>query len=89
MKFSPVKYELRPVLRSTPAENGPVTGEENENEKDEVKPWNEYETVFSLPYRMIFAVLTQNQVVIYDTQQPEPIAKVSKIHYISLNDISW
>ena len=38
---------------------------------------------------MIYAVATQNTVIFYDTQQMEPFARVSKIHYVSLNDISW
>lgn len=45
--------------------------------------------LFKLPYRMVFAVATQNTVLFYDTQQAEPFALVSKIHYVGLNDISW
>ncbi|EFN78079.1 chromatin assembly factor 1 subunit B [Harpegnathos saltator] len=42
-----------------------------------------------LPYRMVFAVATQNSVLFYDTQQIWPIGMVSNIHYGRLNDISW
>jgi chromatin assembly factor 1 subunit B len=48
-----------------------------------------FQTLFSLPYRMVYAVATQNTVVFYDTQQAEPFAKISKIHYIGLNDLAW
>ncbi|KAL7643421.1 UNVERIFIED_CONTAM: hypothetical protein RMT77_005403 [Armadillidium vulgare] len=48
-----------------------------------------YTQLFDLPYRMVFAVATQNSVLIYDTQQPVPFAKVSNIHYTRLSDVSW
>jgi hypothetical protein len=38
---------------------------------------------------MVLAVATQNTVALYDTQQAEPFAKISKIHYIGLNDLAW
>ncbi|XP_014473067.1 PREDICTED: chromatin assembly factor 1 subunit B [Dinoponera quadriceps] len=46
-------------------------------------------SVIALPYRMVFAVATQDSVLFYDTQQTWPIAMVSNIHYGRLNDISW
>ncbi|KAJ4441676.1 hypothetical protein ANN_11534 [Periplaneta americana] len=47
------------------------------------------ESVFALPYRMIFAVATQNSVILYDTQQPQPFGIVSNIHYTRLTDLTW
>lgn len=38
---------------------------------------------------MIFAVATDTDVVLYDTQQTAPIACFEKIHYTRLTDISW
>ena len=78
VRFSPIKYELQPVLR----QNDEIKVEDN-------KPWTKYQTLFALPYRMIYAVATQNTVIFYDTQQMEPFARVSKIHYVSLNDLTW
>ena len=77
VKFSPIRYNLRPVPRS------------DGTEVEDGKPWTQYQTMFALPYRQVFAVATKNTVVFYDTQQPEPFARVSKIHYISLNDLAW
>jgi len=77
VKFSPIKYELRPVARI------------DDVEEEEGKPWTKYQTLFALPYRMIYAVATKNTIVFYDTQQAEPFARVSKIHYVSLNDLAW
>ncbi|XP_018318625.1 chromatin assembly factor 1 subunit B isoform X1 [Agrilus planipennis] len=42
-----------------------------------------------LPYRMIFAVATDNDVILYDTQQMTPFAILQKIHYTRLTDLTW
>ncbi len=44
---------------------------------------------FSLPYRMVFAVATEDSILLYDTQQPQPFAFISNIHYHQLSDITW
>uniref|UniRef100_H0XN22 Chromatin assembly factor 1 subunit B n=1 Tax=Otolemur garnettii TaxID=30611 RepID=H0XN22_OTOGA len=43
----------------------------------------------SLPYRLVFAVASEDSVLLYDTQQPFPFGYVSNIHYHTLSDISW
>jgi len=81
VRFSPIKYTLRPVLRKT---------ESSSKQTDkQTEVWEKYETMLALPYRMVFAIATQNTVTFYDTQQCEPFAQVSRIHYVGLNDISW
>ncbi|XP_011293036.1 chromatin assembly factor 1 subunit B [Musca domestica] len=45
--------------------------------------------VVPLPYRMIFAVATKSSVYFYDTQQKQPFALISNIHYTRLTDIAW
>ncbi|XP_013103954.2 chromatin assembly factor 1 subunit B [Stomoxys calcitrans] len=45
--------------------------------------------VVPLPYRMIFAVATKSCVYFYDTQQKQPFALISNIHYTRLTDITW
>lgn len=42
-----------------------------------------------LPYRMVFAVATDTDIILYDTQQSTPIAYYQKIHYTRLTDLSW
>ncbi|XP_040563392.1 chromatin assembly factor 1 subunit B isoform X2 [Lepeophtheirus salmonis] len=79
VRFSPILYELRPVPND----------EDVDKEDGDLKPWEKYKTLFALPYRMIYAVATQNTVMFYDTQQATPFARVSKIHYIGLTDLSW
>ncbi|CAN7988879.1 unnamed protein product, partial [Ixodes hexagonus] len=42
-----------------------------------------------LPYRMVFAVATQNAILLYDTEQSSPFAHITNIHYTRLSDLTW
>lgn len=44
---------------------------------------------FSLPYRMVYAVATQDAVLLYDTQQQTPICIVSNLHCATFTDLAW
>ncbi|KAK9466108.1 WD40-repeat-containing domain protein [Lipomyces arxii] len=44
---------------------------------------------FSLPYRIVYAVATQDSVYIYDTQQSLPLCVVSNLHYATFTDLTW
>ncbi|KAJ3385569.1 hypothetical protein HDU84_002165 [Entophlyctis sp. JEL0112] len=47
-------------------------------------------TVIDLPYRMVFAVATQDALVVYDTARLErPLAVVANMHFGTLTDLSW
>ncbi|EJU01234.1 WD40 repeat-like protein [Dacryopinax primogenitus] len=60
----------------SPTKVSPTTGEDRAS-------------VWKLPYRMIFAVATQDTVVLYDTQQAGPLAMFANLHYASFTDIAW
>ena len=45
--------------------------------------------VFFLPYRIVYAVATQDTVYLYDTQQQSPICVVSNLHYATFTDLTW
>ncbi|QPG76618.1 hypothetical protein FOA43_004010 [Brettanomyces nanus] len=47
------------------------------------------DSCFKLPYRMVFAVATQDSVVIFDTQRLKPLGIAANIHYAAITDISW
>ncbi|TID29000.1 hypothetical protein CANINC_002148 [Pichia inconspicua] len=47
------------------------------------------EPVFAFPYRLIFAVVTQDSIVLYDTQSKGAIAIVTGLHYANLTDVAW
>ncbi|XP_053352641.1 chromatin assembly factor 1 subunit B [Clarias gariepinus] len=44
---------------------------------------------FQLPYRLVFAVASEDSIFFYDTQQTVPFGYVSNIHYHTLSDLSW
>ncbi|KAK5104776.1 Chromatin assembly factor 1 subunit [Lithohypha guttulata] len=44
---------------------------------------------FALPYRMVYAVATQDAVLLYDTQQTIPLCVVSNLHYATFTDLAW
>ncbi|KAI1414943.1 WD40 repeat-like protein [Hypoxylon sp. FL1857] len=44
---------------------------------------------FALPYRMVYAVATQDSVLLYDTQQTTPICIVSNLHLATFTDLTW
>ncbi|WFD18443.1 Chromatin assembly factor 1 subunit [Malassezia caprae] len=46
-------------------------------------------SVFGFPYRMVYAVATQDSVWVYDTQQAGPICCFSNLHYASFTDLAW
>jgi chromatin assembly factor 1 subunit B len=45
--------------------------------------------VFALPYRIVYAVATQDAILVYDTQQQTPLAVVSNLHFATFTDLSW
>ncbi|KAJ4296948.1 Chromatin assembly factor 1 subunit [Collariella sp. IMI 366227] len=46
-------------------------------------------SVFALPYRMVYAVATQDSILLYDTQQNTPICVVSNLHCATFTDLTW
>ena len=46
-------------------------------------------SAFTLPYRMVYAVATQDAVLVYDTQQTIPLCVVSNLHYTTFTDLAW
>lgn len=56
--------------------------------KDEIGPKSP-PALFNLPYRLVFAVASEDSVLFYDTEQSFPFGYVSNIHYHTLSDISW
>jgi len=75
VKFHPKKFALRRSKRAAPASPHPE--------------WVQTGSIFALPYRMVYAVATQNAVMFYDTQQATPFGRVSNIHYTGLTDLTW
>ncbi|CAL9731093.1 chromatin assembly factor 1 subunit p60 [Monosporozyma unispora] len=43
----------------------------------------------SLPYKLVFAVATSNEILIYDTESVEPLAIIGNLHYTPMTDLAW
>ncbi len=50
---------------------------------------SERPALLDLPYRMIFAVGTNDQVIIYSTECVYPLAVIGNTHYATINDLAW
>lgn len=46
-------------------------------------------SAFALPYRIVYAVATQDSVYVYDTQQQTPLCVVSNLHFATFTDLTW
>lgn len=42
-----------------------------------------------LPYKLIFAIATSNEILIYDTENIEPLAIIGNLHYTPMTDLAW
>ena len=38
---------------------------------------------------MVFAVATEDSVLLYDTQQKQPFGFITNVHYHQLSDLTW
>ena len=77
-RFCPTLFALRPASAK---KSGAAT-----DEKQQPRP---AQRMINLPYRMVFAIATEDAVVIYDTQQTLPLGIVGGIHYHQLSDLTW
>ncbi|KAK9455164.1 WD40-repeat-containing domain protein [Dipodascopsis uninucleata] len=50
---------------------------------------NQFQQAFALPYRLVYAVATQDSVFVYDTQQTTPLCIVANLHYATFTDLTW
>ncbi|RIB27516.1 WD40-repeat-containing domain protein [Gigaspora rosea] len=50
---------------------------------------NNTPSLFDLPYRIIYAVATQDSVFIYDTEQYAPLVIATNLHFATFSDMSW
>lgn len=79
----PLKKEGVEVALPGMGEEEAKAGAEGEGEEKREK------SLFDLPYRMVYAVATLDQVFLYDTQQAGPICMFGNLHYAPFTDLSW
>lgn len=46
-------------------------------------------SLFALPYRLIYAVATQDGIYVYDTQQARPLCVITGMHFAPITDLTW
>ncbi|KAG5351847.1 hypothetical protein C0989_004737 [Termitomyces sp. Mn162] len=78
--------DLRPP---TPAASKPPTPNSGQSSTKMAANPASTASVFTLPYRMLFAVVTMDTVAIYDTQQAGPVCLLTKLHYDEFTDVTW
>ncbi|UNI23459.1 Chromatin assembly factor 1 subunit [Purpureocillium takamizusanense] len=87
-KPSPATSVMDPPPPPSTAASDTTSGSKSANvETDASTPGPK--PAFSLPYRMVYAVATQDAVLLYDTQQKTPICVVSNLHCATFTDLAW
>lgn len=95
VRFSPIFYELRQMSGGDVEPKQIILDKSNPNpvqvslEPAAPSSGKTSSGVFGLPYRLLFAVASQDAVLLYDTQQSGPIAILKGLHYAAFTDISW
>ncbi|CAG8480273.1 12288_t:CDS:10 [Ambispora gerdemannii] len=86
VKCSPILYKLRVIeCSSSPSDIDASLSKMSITEHSKTS----HTKFLDLPYRIIYAVATQDAVFIYDTQQLSPLAMVSNLHYATFTDVTW
>lgn len=76
-----VAVRPNPVLFTLPSASAEASKENTSPKNDRRQP--------GLPYRSIFAVLTWDSVLVYDTCQSKPLSIARGLHYANLADATW
>ena len=78
--------EPPPLMHSSSISDSRPTSSPKPSDSDPTTPTP---PAFALPYRMIYAVATQDTVFVYDTQQTIPLCVVSNLHFATFSDLTW
>ncbi|KAF9531090.1 WD40-repeat-containing domain protein [Crepidotus variabilis] len=87
--LSPMDLRLPTPAASKPSTPVPTHGHSHSHSATPAQATAPTGSVFALPYRLLFAVVTMDTVAIYDTQQSGPICLLTKLHYDEFTDMSW
>lgn len=86
---NPVFFKLPNTAASDLKENVQQTNANRATSPLSSSSNNDNESVDNIPYRSIFAVLTVDSVLIYDTYHSRPLCIARGLHYAGLTDCSW
>ncbi|KAI9810175.1 MAG: hypothetical protein M1827_006621 [Pycnora praestabilis] len=73
----------------SPASNDRPTSSPKPSETESSSLTSGPPPAFALPYRIVYAVATQDAVLVYDTQQQTPLCVVSNLHFATFTDLTW
>ncbi|CCE64552.1 hypothetical protein TPHA_0I00460 [Tetrapisispora phaffii CBS 4417] len=80
------KNSNKPILRIPFLKKPAIVVSFNPNLYKLVDPSN---APIKLQYKLIYAIATTNEVLIYDTESSKPIAVIGNLHYTPLTDLAW
>lgn len=100
IRFCPVLWELRRLPKDKEVDDDVVVIDLATETKDtklasaesasaEGDDTEKPQSLFDLPYRMVYAVTTLDAVFLYDTQQAGPICMFANLHYAPFTDLTW
>lgn len=87
--LSPMDLRSPPPAPSKPSTPAPTAAHHSHSHSVTPSHAPTTASVFSLPYRLLYAVVTMDAVAIYDTQQAGPICILTKLHYMEFTDVCW
>lgn len=88
---SPKNHDMEPPPppTSVPADTTSSTKTSGTESGSSSAPAPSPKPMFALGYRVVYAVATQDSVILYDTQQQTPVCVVSNLHCATFTDLAW
>ncbi|VEU43015.1 unnamed protein product [Pseudo-nitzschia multistriata] len=87
---NPILFELPPsVLEESKENQYPLTSKSQNASKNLMHEQLPSTNPCGLPYRSLFAVLTLDSILIYDTHHAAPLSVLQGLHYSGLTDCCW
>lgn len=84
VRASPVLFKLPGLDDATKSVDEPPESKENQTPSSSCGSRGR-----RLPYRSVFAVLTTDSILVYDTHHSRPLSVVRGLHYAGLSDCQW
>lgn len=85
---SPKSHDMEPPPPPTSAP-ADAASSSTKSSGTESAPAPSPKPMFALGYRVVYAVATQDSVILYDTQQQTPVCVVSNLHCATFTDLAW
>ncbi|TEB32730.1 WD40 repeat-like protein [Coprinellus micaceus] len=87
--LSPMDMRPPTPAASKPPTPAPSSTPQHHNHHHQHSQSPQTGSIFALPYRMLYSVITKDTVCIYDTQQAGPVCLLTKLHYDEFTDMTW